>query len=469
MIRLLAVLFLAFSFIHPVVQAESWRDASFGAEYDAADSGDVNSGAYVDRATKGNLNSIGCQLAPAKGPCTEQSGTLENLYKKSVLGMTMRAIGFLYTTPPASTYAFVQDAAQTLGFIPRQAYAQGIGFTGLTALLPIWKAFRNMAYALLAIVMIVIGFMVMLRKKIDPKTVVTVQNALPRIVVTLLLITFSYAIVGLFIDLMYLSILLFVSILGSSGIQGVPLARLQSELTTGGFWSLWGLVFHIPNTFLADVLNPFAELFSGDIIGGILELIGDLTLINPLLYVLMGVAFGFAFIRILFMLLNAYVSILIAVVVGPLQILADALPGGNGFSSWILNLFSNVIVFPITAGLLAIGIVLGDNLSGQFWVPPLLPQWSDQLARVLIGLGITLTIPSIVNSMKEALKARAVVQAGPGAVFGPLGAGAGQALQLGYQASFVKSAFRREHAPSDLSGASTALQKPGSVITGEKH
>ena len=34
------------------------------------------------------------------------------------------------------------------------------------------------------------------RKKIDPKTVVTAQNAIQRVIIALILITFSYAIVG---------------------------------------------------------------------------------------------------------------------------------------------------------------------------------------------------------------------------------------------------------------------------------
>lgn len=440
-------IFAIFFFIASLkpAHAEGWRDSPFGTEYDAADTGEVNAGAYVDRATRGNLNSIGCQLGPSIGRCTDDPEKLYNLYQKSVLGTTSRFIGFLYSTPPASTYAFVQDTAQTLGFIPRQAYAQGVGFTGLTALLPIWKAFRNMAYALLAVVMIVIGFMVMLRKKIDPKTVVTVQNALPRIVITLLLITFSYAIVGLLIDLMYLSILFFLAVLGSSGLKTMSITQLQADFTTGGFWTLFGHVFSIPGAVIADQLNPLDELFSGDIVGAIGEVLG---LLGPseLLWVVLLVAFTFAFVRILFMLLNAYVSIIISVIVGPLQILADAIPGGNGFSSWLKNLFSNIIVFPVTAALLAIALVLNQNLTESFWVAPLLPRWGvtgDTIARVILGFGFTLVIPNVVNSLKEALKAQGVVQAGPAAMFAPVLTGAQTGLQLWYQASFIRNPAHR--------------------------
>ena len=89
-------------------------------------------------------------------------------------------------------------------------------FAGLAPLLPLWKVFRDVSYGILAIILIVVGHMVMFRKKIDPKTVVTVQNSIPRIVVALLLVTFSYLIVGLMIDGMYLLITLSISMISSA-------------------------------------------------------------------------------------------------------------------------------------------------------------------------------------------------------------------------------------------------------------
>ena len=78
--------------------------------------------------------------------------------------------------------------------ITQPVYAQGIGFSALTPTLQVWKAFRNLSYFLFIIIFIVVGFMIMFRAQINPQTVVTVQAALPKIVVTLIMITFSYAI-----------------------------------------------------------------------------------------------------------------------------------------------------------------------------------------------------------------------------------------------------------------------------------
>lgn len=58
----------------------------------------------------------------------------------------------------------------------------------------LWSITRDAAFALIAIVMIVIGMMIMTRKRINPQTMVTVQYALPRILIAFVLIAFSYVI-----------------------------------------------------------------------------------------------------------------------------------------------------------------------------------------------------------------------------------------------------------------------------------
>lgn len=415
-----------------------WRDASFGAEYDDADTrGAVNSGAYVDRVQKGAMASIACQILPIgpssegaqDGLCTNDTTRLGAMYQKSVIGSLNGYIAMLYDrrNSPATTYAFIQDMGQTLGFIPKSAYAQGVGFSGLAALLPIWKAFRNIAYLLLAIVMIVIGFMVMLRKKIDPKTVVTVQNALPRIVITLLLITFSYAIVGLMIDLMYLTYAVVVGIIvnSSNGIFGPDTTQ---KMLTGGWGEAvglvgrgWGAVDDIFNFFTSGGsqgltettigtgwLMALSQAASGYTLGALMVLIVTLILL-------------FGAIRLFVMLLSAYIQIILSLLTAPLQILAEALPGTNAFASWLTNLVSNLLVFPITAALLMIGEFLARSSAGAIWAPPLIAgntiigrNGASAGIAGIIGLGILISIPNVVKSMKEMLKAKPAVSFGGG-------------------------------------------------------
>lgn len=58
----------------------------------------------------------------------------------------------------------------------------------------LWRIVRNLSYALMAIIMVIIGVMIMTRKKINPQTMVSVQYAIPKIIIALILITFSYPI-----------------------------------------------------------------------------------------------------------------------------------------------------------------------------------------------------------------------------------------------------------------------------------
>ena len=81
--------------------------------------------------------------------------------------------------------------------------AQSYGFHGLTWLQNYWKGFRDISYTLIVLVTIIFAFMIMFRVKLNPQTVISVQSALPKIVIALILITFSYAIAGFAIDLLY--------------------------------------------------------------------------------------------------------------------------------------------------------------------------------------------------------------------------------------------------------------------------
>ena len=428
--------------------ALGWRDSSFGAEYDAADDqGEVNAGAYVDRALKGNMAGTICMTVAVLGICTEDESKLQLIYNKSAIGGLSKYMAMMYSNPPADLALWIQDSGQTLGFLPKQVYAQGItqgiGFSGLAPLLPIWKAFRNIAYFLLAIVMIVIGFMVMFRKKIDPKTVVTVQSALPRIVITLLLITFSYAIVGILIDIMYLTLLLVISLLvtASNGILGPATAE---KYLTGGFPTLFGALFGGGFSALDDImrfLSPGgaqAQQWLSEMFGSVGQSIGQFLIIfygpantgpvgSLLLVLLLSLALLFGLVRVFFMLLNAYIQIIIALLVSPFHLLLEAFPGGFGFSSWIKNLVSNLVVFPVTAALLLIGTILTqiNTLSG-IWTPPLLglpAGVGDTATRGitgLIGLGMLMIIPTVVNGIKEALKAKPAIPAGLGPIVTPV-------------------------------------------------
>ena len=371
-------------------------------------------------------------------------------HKKSAVASVSNVILAMYTTPPADIAIWFQDTGRSLGFLPKQANAQGIGFTGLSPLLGIWKAFRNISYAILAVIMVVIGFMVMFRQKIDPKTVVTVQNALPKIVLALLLITFSYAIAAFMIDLMYLVMAIVINLIVSSNpgaftnafgptaattLMSGGLGTVMKALFGGGYGSIDDLVKLL--FYWADAnQNP---------VWWFIQKIGTVMIPaqSVLVWLIVSIAIIFGIVRIAFMLISAYIQIIVAVLVAPFQLMLEALPGSTSFSAWMKNMVANLSVFPITAAMILIGTLLTRENAGKMWVPPMLSGTGDGVSG-LIGLGILMTIPSVAGSIKEALKAKAPVEAGLGAILGPVGGGIGQVMQLGYQASFISSAFRHQ-------------------------
>jgi len=429
-------------------------------------------------------------------------------YQKSAMAGLARSTLAMYQHPPARSSEYIADVGRTLGFMPKKAEAQGIGFSGLASMLPLWKVFRNIAYALLAVIIIVVGFMVMFRKKIDPKTVVTVQNAIPRIVIALILVTFSYAIVGAMIDLMYLAIVLSAAAVDSA--SGGNLGKLISFATTlnldilppsitwaslsapstenattlllnGGISGL--LRFFFASGFQAyddigamitqnDPINIAKWTVVPGVIGYLFGLRGawlGLTTGPVLLGLIFAIILIFGVIRIIFMLLDAYINIIIALLTAPFQLMMEAVPGTNAFSSWFKNLLSKILVFPITILLMLITAVLtSQDVSASIWAPPLLSTGEGTYGMAgLIGLGMLMVIPTIVQGLQKGLKAEPLVPGGIGTIVGPLGSGVGTLFNLGYQASFIASGFRHKaEAKTPMQIAREGAEKGLGSITG---
>ncbi len=154
-----------------------------------------------------------------------------------------------YLNPPASGTQWVTSTLANAGFIPSVYATQGSGFAGIMPLNPIWKLFRNIAYTLLVLVIITIGFLIMFRAKLEAQTVISIENSLPRIAISLLMITFSFPIAGFFIDIMYVIIGLSVSTLASIDLSSGPLdttrteGQLLSKYLAPNLGDIWGSIF----------------------------------------------------------------------------------------------------------------------------------------------------------------------------------------------------------------------------------
>ncbi len=389
--------------------------------FQTTDQGEVFQERYVLSIVTNIENSIiaavgGTQVQIAQGP----NGPIY-AYEGGAMNILAGLTSTLYTTSPASSVEYLADVGQNLGIV-KPAYAQGLGFSAFSPILKIWKAFRDIAYLAFVVIFVVIGFMVMFRKRIDPRTVVTVQEALPRIVVTLLLITFSYAIAGLIVDSSdFLTRLIgstlnkneFIAVKGSSANQQASLNKLYAST-----------VFELVNP-LRNVDRLMQQLGTANIplISDIknIPILGDLTI--RLIFILAGI---FIMFKIFFALIGPYVSIILSIIFAPFILLLGAIPGSSGgLTSWLRDLLSKVLVFPATFAMLAIAAIIkgsattpsalfpGGNadwgVAGNYsvgWAPATIGSWGSVVGD-LVAFGILFTIPHVVEIIQSSLGVKA--------------------------------------------------------------
>jgi hypothetical protein len=171
----------------------------------------------------------------------------------------------------------------------------------------------------------------MFRVKLDPKTAITIEAAIPKIIVGLIMVTFSYAIAGFLIDLMWLFNNIIIQVFkGIAGpIPGVLRGFLPSNAVTDEFEMVRGIFA----TGLPAIVGGFLVL-------GLLPGLGWLAIVG------LAIALIIIMLRIFWVLLKAYVSVILAVVFAPFQLMMGVLPGSNAFGDWIKNIISNLAVVP---------------------------------------------------------------------------------------------------------------------------
>ncbi|MEK6538607.1 MAG: hypothetical protein AABZ46_05735, partial [Nitrospirota bacterium] len=282
-----------------------------------------------------------------------------------------------------------------------------------------------------------IGFMIMLRKKIDAQTVIGIEQALPNLVITLLLITFSYAIAGFVIDMIYFVTFFGIKLLAMGGIfSDTGSAAINTIKTSNLFKILLSTIFNVPGS-QGSVVTTAATAVSG-LVGDLLgNTAGSLTggaaglLSQPVAFVIFAVAILFSIFKLFFSLLMSYIQIIIGAILGPLQLMLNAMPGSDAFSKWFRNLLANAMAFPAAALMLVFAAALtgqtgatwkiNQNIgfttqSGVKWIPPLIygenggsgfVNSGNGLSAVvaLFGIGILMLTPKVVDMVKEAIQA----------------------------------------------------------------
>lgn len=316
--------------------------------------------------------------------------------KGGALGAVTEGITALYT-PPASAQTYVADLLHSAHIIP-QAQAQGLGFAALDPVLQVWKMFRNLAYLIFVILFIVIGFMIMFRQKIG-QTAVTVQQAIPNIIVSLIFVTFSYAIAGLAIDLMYLVMYLLVGMFSGAQAQDI----MQYSFFDLGWSVLTGQNGSGEAAFTAVFDNIDSVVKAAINMDGIGDAIGWVSGITA--SVIMAVAVLIGVFKLFFELLKTYITIVLSIAFAPLILMMGALPGRNAFKTWIVNLVGNLLAFPTVLMIVIVYRMFSsvDIDTGGFLPPFLIGRGVGGTITTLVGVGVVLIMPELVVEMKKAV------------------------------------------------------------------
>jgi hypothetical protein len=408
------------------------------------------------------------------------------------------------TSLPASSTQYLAYVSQNLAkhsVIP-SAYAagEGFGFKSLGPVLVLWKMFRDIVYLLFVVAFVVYGFMIMFRAKISSQTLVSIQTAIPNLIVVLLMVTFSYAIAGLIIDLTYVfqEVLLntiFLSLkpatidvepnflgITLSGITGWNFLKMsvspdeiaklvggKDHFTASVLIGSQGGIF-IPMLYVltaitvGDTISKIANIMTPQWgipwLDTIIKEFGSNPVINLILWLVLFIAILYTFFKVTYMLIQAFVMVIFNVIFSPFILLKGVMPGTDAFGEWIRTLISNMAAFPATifcfllsfifmgkvivdpAGIFKAALpilrmipnqrfeynyfsLVGGEATGALTVPPPLGFiWgtSGEAMTAIIGIGILLMTPKIVEMLQEALKAPAF----------KYGAAIGEALNYGF-------------------------------------
>lgn len=335
---------------------------------------------------------------------TNDSGDANQLnQRKGVVPALAHLIGQMYASPPANTHAYVADVLNSAGVnIAQPAYAQGLGFVALNPILQLWKTFRNIAYMFFVLIFIVIGFLIMFRKKVNQQAI-TAQQAIPSIIVSLLFVTFSYAIAGFLIDLMYLSMYLIIGVF-SSVFDSNPDIINYDIIDLSWTFMKTGAVegFNTGSNLVEKLITEITGRGEGVFINAF-EWIGGITVG---LVIAIAVLIG-AF-KLFFELLKSYATIVLLVVTAPIQLMMGAIPGRNAFTPWLMNLIANLSPFPTVLMVAVMFYLFTQEVStsqGGFMPPFLVGRGMQDAIASLMGLAILLAMPEVVKEVKKKLGA----------------------------------------------------------------
>lgn len=468
---------------------------------------------HADYTVENELSAIVCKAAGGEG-CLTNFVSIDSSGKKikkiglnktnlpgGAVGELTYLTSAILSTPPTSTTEYLADIGKNLGIKYVYAQNEDVSGSGANIIKPIknlWIAFRNLAYIIFTIVFLIIGFMIMFRQKLNPQTVISVQSAIPGLIISLILITFSYLISALVIDIMFLAMQLFAQFFIQAAKNVFP---IQEFATSSNVFNMFTSSIRIGDN-VSDVASGTTDLFKS------LNLVGNIGIVGFAISAIMGllltvltagfawpvalvglglggaapvvvdqiggavagalipailtIALAIQFFRLVFKLLSSYIMLLITTILGPMFILVGSVPGkASGMTGfWLKNLFGHALVFPgVFAVFLFAGAILATDT--ELWKAslPLFGGLKPTLLRVLIAYGIILGSPAVPDVIKKLVGAQDIGEIGKTGIQGFAGgfAGARAGAQRGWRRATASYERRREAYHRTLGQLETAV------------
>lgn len=374
---------------------------------------------------------------------TSSTSSIPVSTRTGILGTLDSQIGAMLINPPSVDLGghlsrqFIPGAEGGNADIKTLAQ-EGEGFKFLrdnVGLEQVWMMFRDIAYSGFVVVIMISGFAIMFRSKLSGGTTVSVLNTLPRIMLGLILVTFSFAIVGFIMDVSKLLMYViwqymdgrlggYISV-GLSGLLGTFKDAFTASYPTGsadftaGILKIAGAIAVLYSDMdtgipgaesAADLaLNVAKAVSSGLLLWGIIDLLKVIVVAIVCIY---------AALRLFMTIILTYLKLFVEVILGPLYILLGTLPGNSGtISSWIRRVAAHcltfVLIFLIINLTRYIGLSSTDTSLTFYNTSDVLSDWIVSMKGIIIigGYLIAAGAPGIVEELLQASSSKAVTSA----------------------------------------------------------
>lgn len=292
--------------------------------------------------------------------------------------------------------------------------ADGYSYLVDLGLVRLWNFFRNIAYVLFVVMLIATGFMIMFRQKIGGQIAITVFNSLPNVVIGLVLVTFSFFIVGVMLNFSALLTKLSVAILGLDDTNSLYVVNI---LDLAIFKILFGKTYEARLSELGLSASPIVDFVAGFMFvaagAGLLALGSKLHISVPFIILLLAIVliFVIASVRVWLTLFKAFLGIVINTVTAPLQITFGVLPGQSGLQiKWFFSILKGALTFPLVFFLInlptfflvnditfdASGIIRGDFEKTPSATLPIIGEVPGGISGWLMNGVIKIALPVVV-------------------------------------------------------------------------